>query len=186
MPKPPPEPATGHQLAMLRLEAGNAARAVAMQSIRATAPSEHDELFDGLGFRSAVDFRFLSVALRWLEDIAEHANRTLADDKLASEIQAFRDALPEARNMRNIGEHLPEYLLGAGKLQQRADLLAQRGQQNTLGVMIWTGYGGHGTQLTWANTNIDANAARRAADRLYAAVGAAIDRRRGEGTAARD
>lgn len=64
MPQPCPEPATTRQLAMLRLEAGNAARAVAMRSVRATRPCGHDELFDGLGFRSAVDFRFLSVALR--------------------------------------------------------------------------------------------------------------------------
>jgi hypothetical protein len=176
MSKPRPETATAHQLAMLRLEAGNAARAVAMQSARATGPSEHDESFDGWGFRSAVDFRFLTVALRWLEDIAEHANRTLADHELSGAIQAFRDAMPEARNMRNIGEHLPEYLLGAGRLQQQADLLAQRGQTNQLGVMIWTGHAEHGTQLTWAGTNIDANEARRAADHLYLAVRDAIDR----------
>jgi hypothetical protein len=170
------KPATAHQLAGLRLEAGNAARAVAMQSVRATGPSEHDESFDGLGFRSAVDFRFLTIALRWLEDIAEHANRALADDGVAAAIQMFRDAVPEARNMRNIGEHLPEYFLGSGRLQGRPDLLAQRGQINQLGVMIWTGHDDHGTRLTWAGTNIDANEARRAADQLYLAVCDAIER----------
>jgi hypothetical protein len=176
MSKLPSEPASSHQLAMFRLEAGNAARTVAMQSMRATGPSKHDELFDGVGFRSAVDFRFLAVALRWLEDIAEHANRMLSDGELAGAIQAFRDALPEARSMRIIGEHLPEYLLGEGRLQQRADPLARRGQPNALGVMVWTGSGGHGTRLTWAGTNIDANEARRAADHLYLAVRDAIDR----------
>jgi hypothetical protein len=45
---------------MLGLEAGNATRAVAMPSVRATKASEHD----GLGFRSAIDYRFLAVALR--------------------------------------------------------------------------------------------------------------------------
>lgn len=176
MSKPRPEPATAHQLAMLRLEAGNAARTVAMQSARATGSSEHDDSFDGLGFRSAVDLRFLSVALRWLENIAEHVNCTLADYELARAIQVFRDAVPEARKMRNIGEHLPEYLLGNGRLQHRMDLLAQRGQQNQLGVMIWTGHDEHGTRLTWAGTNIDANDARGAADRLYIALRDAIDR----------
>jgi hypothetical protein len=49
---------------MLGLEAGKATRAVAMPSVRATKASEHDDLFDGLGFRSAIDYRFLAVALR--------------------------------------------------------------------------------------------------------------------------
>lgn len=78
--------------------------------------------------------------------------------------------------MRNIGEHLPEYLLGSGRLRQRPDLLAQRSQINQLGVMIWTGHDENGTRLTWAGTNIDANEARRAADQLYLAVRDAIDR----------
>jgi hypothetical protein len=63
-----------------------------------------------------VDFRFLTVALRSLEDIAEDANRTLADAVRFAAIEVFRDAVPEARNMGNIGEQLPEHLLGSGRL----------------------------------------------------------------------
>jgi hypothetical protein len=49
---------------MLGLEAGNARERSRSPSVRATKASEHDDLFDGLGFRSAIDYRFLAVALR--------------------------------------------------------------------------------------------------------------------------
>jgi hypothetical protein len=168
------EPATAHQLELLLLEAGTAARAVTMQSQRATESSEHDELFDGRTWRSVVEFRFAAVALRWLEDIAETANRTLQDDALTSALQEFRAAVPQARNMRNIGEHLPEYILGNGRLQKKPDPQKRRGELRSLGSMTWTGYDGRGTHLTWADTNLDVEVARTAADRLFIAVRDAI------------
>jgi hypothetical protein len=152
------------------MEAASAARTVAMQSERATSPSPHDELFDGIGFRSAVDFRFLVVALRWLQDIAEHVARATANPGLKAAIKEYENAIPEARDMRNLGEHLPEYLVGSGRMQHRKDLLKQRGHVNQLGVMVWTGSGDHGSRLTWTGTNVDADEARVAADRLFVAI----------------
>jgi hypothetical protein len=167
---------------MLLLEAWNAARAVAMQSQRAVEPADHDQLFDGQGWRTIVEFRFLAVALRWLEDVADTANWTLEDPALGAALQRFRAALPEARNMRNIGEHLPEYILGQSHVQRKPDPLERRGAQRALGVMIWTGYDGRGTHLTWAGTHLDVDVARAAADQLYAAIRDAIKSRSVSGT----
>lgn len=166
--------ATAAQLEMLLLEAGTAARAVTMQSRRATEPSEHDELFDGRTWRSVVEFRFAAVALRWLEDIAETANQTLQDAALAAALEEFREAVPEAKNMRNIGEHLPEYILGSGRLQKKTSLHERRGNPRGLGAMTWTGRDGIGTHLTWADTNLDLAVAPTAADRLFLAVRDAV------------
>lgn len=169
----PPTFATPAQLGVLWLEAKHAAHAIAMQAARAVTPSEHDALFDNSSVRTGVDFRFLTVAVRWLDDIAETINNTLKSETLDQAIQEFRDALPEARSMRSIGEHLPEYILGDGGLQKK-DAPDQRGQQNLLGIMIWTGRDDRGTHLTWAGTDIDATQAQLAADRLYAAVSDAV------------
>jgi hypothetical protein len=174
---PATPPATPHELETLLFEAGNAARAVAMQSHRAVAPSDHDQLFDGQAWRSMIECRFLAVALRWLEDIADTANWTLQDPILAATLQKFRDALPEARRMRNIGEHLPEYIIGQSHMQRKRDPSERRGAQRELGVMVWTGFDGRGTHLTWAGTNLDVDVARAAADRLYVAVRDAIKSR---------
>ncbi len=78
--------------------------------------------------------------------------------------------------MRNVGEHLAEHIAGAGQLQARADPTRRRGEQRSLGVMIWTGAGDHGTHLTWAGTHLDVTTARVAADRLFEVICEAVDR----------
>jgi len=176
----------GHQLEMAHSAANDAVRAVAMQHARISdALPEDEKFFADRGFRKEVDLRFLVLALRWLREACSIAAGITQDRVLMAALDRFDSAVPGCKDMRDVGEHLRDYLRGRGKLQRPEVRQARAsrggnpdvGRQEALGVRVWeaaTGCGG--TRFTWAGMDIDVDQALTTAEALYASLCAAIQR----------
>jgi hypothetical protein len=176
----------GHQLEMAHSAANDAVRAVAMQHGRiASALPEDEKFFAHRGFRQEVDLRFLVLALRWLREACGLAAGITQDRGLIGALHQFDSALPAAQDMRDVGEHLRDYLRGRGDLQ-RPEVREARaargrnpdvGRQEALGVRIWEASDdGSGTRFEWAGIEIDVDRALRASEGLYASLRDAMER----------
>lgn len=83
-----------------------------MQHHRVLAELPEDEaFFAGAGFRREVDFHLMLLLLLRLRRAVELASRLLASDSLRRALDVF-DGNKSIERMRNVGEHLDEYIEG--------------------------------------------------------------------------
>jgi hypothetical protein len=170
----------GHKLEMANSSANDAIRAVAMQRQRVgrNIPAD-DRFFASAGFRQEVDVRFLVVALRWLREACRLAAAVTGDRRLEVALGEFDAAFAygddagaenAAKDMRDIGEHLADYIAGRGRLQRSDRRPGDRGHESGLGVRIWATHPDGDTHFAWADMEIRLDAALEAAERLYGAL----------------
>lgn len=109
-------------------------------------------------FRWHADLQFFIVALRRLRRAVElGAEVPPVSATLRAAITAFDDRLPGLAKMRNVGEHINDYMLGDGHAKD-----IQRGD---LQVSTWDG-----TVFIWLGVKLDIDVALRAAEALFEAV----------------
>lgn len=95
------------ELELAHSAANDAVRAVALQRHRVNHGSKDDDAFFGApGFRQEVDVYFLVLALRWLQEACRLAAELTGDATLALAIGDFERRLPQARDIRDIREHV--------------------------------------------------------------------------------
>lgn len=142
------------------------------------ALSEDDKFFASPGFRQEIDLRFLVLALHWLREACALAAGLTNDRRLMGALARFDSAVPNAKDMRDVGEHLRDYLRGRGKLQEpdvrrvrAARSLPDVGRDEKLGVRTWDS-----THFEWADMSIDVEQVLKSAEGLYAALRTAMDR----------
>lgn len=176
----------GHQLELAHSLANDAIRAVAMQHHRISQELPEDErFFTDQGFRQEADLRFLLIALRWLREACRAAAAITNDPRLADALNAFDASLPHAKDMRDVSEHVADYIRGRGALQdQRPQARAKRvargaeGRgQGDHGLRLWRGEDDGTRAFTWVDMEIDTGQALTAAETLYAALRDALERR---------
>jgi hypothetical protein len=132
---------------------------VALQHRRLRSSEPEDEIFL---FRWHADLQFLIVALRRMRRAVELAARVpQVSTALKAAIEEFDKALPGLTKMRNVGEHIDDYLLGAGRLKE-----VQRGE---LQVSAWDG-----TVFSWLDVELDIDAALKAAETLFAVLAQSV------------
>jgi len=165
------------QLAFLRIAAGDAIRAVAMQAHRLRAARPIETAFDDVGFQLEIDARFLIVALRWLHRSCAAASHLADDDALRQAVADFEESVMRAgaKDMRNIWEHRDEYVLGEGQLQRqrRSVETGDRtgppapGDSQTLSTWVWSGTRPSMGSLTWGGVAVNFDLALSRAEAMY-------------------
>jgi len=145
--------------------ANDAIRAVAMQRSRVLANLPEDETFFGArGFRQEIDLNFMLVALRRLRRAATLAARIEGcQESLRESIRQFDEALPGLATMRNVGEHIDEYILGQANRRHR-DVYP-----SSVGVRLWFTSSG-ALVFDWVGQQIDIDKALKAAEHLYSDI----------------
>lgn len=165
-----------HELEMAHSTANDAMRAVAMQRQRiARDLREDDVFFAGKGFRQEVDIYFLLLALRWLHESCSLAADLTEDPSLLTAIADFERTAPQARDMRDVREHVSDYIRGDGKLQGRKTTPDRRVHGETLGLRMWFGQDRRSI-FWWAGKEIALDAVVPSAERLYASLREAMAR----------
>lgn len=155
---------------MAKSFANDAVRSVAMQHGRVTRPSLVPSGFDHIAFQREADLRFMLLALRWLREACQRAAAITGDAQVSTALAEFDSSLPAAKDMRDVGEHLMEYVEGRGKLQRDSSRIGQRGAEPSLAVRIWE-EGNAGTlSFGWAGMTLDVDDALTAAQKLYGVV----------------
>jgi hypothetical protein len=145
----------GHQLEMTKFALTQAMWGVAMQHERAHTTTQDDERFGGLGFRQEIDLQFLLIALRRLRRMAGRVNKLAPDDALRKELGSFDGGLPTLKTMRDVDEHLDEYIVGDGQRKEDIELASLGVSLRAEGV------------LEWAGLKLDLDDALVRAERLY-------------------
>ncbi len=132
---------------------------VALQRRRAQGVEPEDKTFL---FRVEADLRFMLVALRQIRRAAELATKVAGvSPDLQVAIAAFDTRLPALSRMRNVEQHMDDYVLGKGR-----DKTVIRGQ---LQVNAWDGKVFH-----WLDETLDVEEAERAAVDLFAVVSRSV------------
>jgi hypothetical protein len=132
---------------------------VALQHRRLQTQEPEDEIFL---FRWHADLQFLIIALRRLRRAAELAARVpQVSDALKAAIEEFDKALPGLAKMRNVGEHIDDYLLGTGRLKEV--------RKGALQVSTWDG-----TVFNWLDVELNIDIALEAAQTLFAVLGQSV------------
>lgn len=135
--------------------ANEAMHAVALQRRRVRSQEPEDETFL---LRTWVDLQFLIVALRRLRQAAVLAQRVPSvADRVSAALKKFDDTLPGLRTMRNVGEHIEDYAMDAGRERHIHRKLLQVG-------------GWDGTTYQWLDLELNVDTAHDAAAGLYMAV----------------
>jgi hypothetical protein len=152
---------------MAHSAANDAMRGVAMQHYRVLAELPEDErFFAGAGFRRELDLHLMLVLLLRLRRAVGLASNLLASDSLRHALEAF-DADGATRRMRNVGEHLDEYIEGRGHAQPSVS-------SASLGLRLW-GESSTGTStFMWAGGSIELDDVKTSAEVLYGALRSAI------------
>ena len=128
---------------------------IALQHRRLRSTEPEDKVFV---FRRHADLQFLIVALRRLRRAAELGARVPhVSSRLRAALVEFDDRLPGLAKMRNVGEHIDDYVIGDGRAKD-----VQRGD---LQVSTWDG-----TVFNWLGVELDIDAALEAAETLFEAV----------------
>lgn len=154
--------------------ANDAMRAIAMQLRRIECASEPDDtFFASTGFRQEVDVYFLLLALRWLHESCKLTLNLTSDSALQCAIEEFERRLPHARNMRDVREHVSDYIGGQGRLQSQKTMQDRRGHEATLGIRMWFGQDRKST-FVWAGMEIHLDEAKSSAEHLYSSLCRAI------------
>lgn len=106
----------GHQLELAASLANLFMRATAMQADRLVAVdrSASARFQDVEDWRREADLQFMAVSARRIRRIAEAVQEITGDDTLRKEIGAFEQSLPTLKLLRDVHEHLDEYLQGGG------------------------------------------------------------------------
>lgn len=162
----------GHRLALACSTANDAIRAVALQRDR-IKDCDDDAHFAAAGFRQEVDVAFQLVALRWLREACQLVAELTHDAALATAVDGFDRRLPGARDLRDVREHIRDYIQGSGKLQRRATAPDRLVSMASLGSRTWLG-NDELSHLIWAGKEIRLADALPAAERLYEAMREAI------------
>jgi len=162
----------GHRLALARSTANDAIRAVALQRDR-IKDRDDDTYFAAAGFRQEVDVAFLLVAVRWLREACQLVAELTHDAALVTALDAFDRRLPGARDLRDVREHIRDYIQGSGKLQSRATAPDRLVSSASLGSRTWLGHD-ELSHFIWAGKEIRLDDALPAAERLYEAMSEAI------------
>lgn len=76
---------------------------------------------------------------------------------LKTALEQFDKSLPDLKKMRNVGEHIDDYLLGRGRLREV--------QRQALQVSAW-----NGTVFTWLDIDLDIDIALGSAEALFSAI----------------
>jgi hypothetical protein len=130
---------------------------VALQCRRLRSQEPEDNAFI---FRWWADLQFLIIALRRLRRAAELGeNISSVSTVLKEAIRDFDHALPNIKKIRNVGEHIDQYVLDAPKRHHKD---VHRGE---LQVGHWDG-----TVFTWLGTDLNIDAALDAAEKLFLTV----------------
>jgi hypothetical protein len=158
----------GHRLALARSTANDAIRAVALQCDR-IKDRDDDAHFAAAGFRQELDVAFLLVALRWLREACQLVAELIHDAALVTAVDAFDRQLPGARDLRDVREHIRDYIQGSGKLQRRATAPHRLVAMASLGSRTWLGHD-ELSHFIWAGKEIRLDDALPAAERLYEAM----------------
>jgi hypothetical protein len=151
--KPSPTPAATYERAC-RL-ANVAMWTIALQERRLRTKEPEDGEFI---FRKWADFQFLIVALWRLRRAAELASKV---PKIAVQIrhaiEAFDEAIPDLKLMRDVAEHIDEYALDSGRNKSvgRPSL-----EVASIGP----------AKLEWLGFKLDAASAVKASSELFAAI----------------
>jgi hypothetical protein len=162
----------GFQLALARSTANDAIRAVALQRDRIKGRDD-DAYFAAAGFRQEVDVAFLLIALRWLREACQLIAELTVDAALPDALRDFDRRLPAARDLRDVREHIRDYIKGSGKLQ--ADTTAQDRVVSvaSLGKRTWLGHD-ELSHFIWADKEVRLDEALPAAESLFQAMREAI------------
>jgi hypothetical protein len=132
---------------------------VALQCRRLRTVEPEDKTFV---FRWHADLQFLIVALRRLRRSVELAQRVSAvAPALKTALDDFDRQLPDLAKMRNVAEHIDDYLLGTGRLRN-----VPRG---ALQVATWDG-----TEFNWLGVRLDIDVALSSAESLFGALARAV------------
>ncbi len=159
-------------MALARSTANEAIRAVALQRDR-IKHREDDAYFAAAGLRQEVDVAFLLVALRWLREACQFVAELTHDTALVTAVDDFDRRLPGARDLRDVREHIRDYIQGSGKLQRRATAPDRLVSMASLGSRTWLGHD-ELSHFIWAGKEICLDDALPAAERLYRAMQEAI------------
>jgi hypothetical protein len=137
--------------------AAEAMHAAALQRRRLATTEPEDEQFV---MRWWADFQFFMVALRRLRRAAELAalSATNAEDVRAA-IRAFSAAVPALNLMRNVGEHIDDYVLSSQRRRHGSV------EPRQLEVATFDG-----RTVAWLGSELDVDEALAAAERLYRAL----------------
>ena len=147
--------------------ANEACFTVALQHRRLRTTEPEDTVFL---FRWYADLQFLIVALRRIRRAAELATQVPGiSPKLIEALDEFDRCLPHLTKMRNVGEHIDDYLLGAGRSKEVA--------RGALQVCEW-----NGTVFTWLGLTLDIDEALTAAGSLFSALADAVKLAVADGT----
>lgn len=175
-----------HRFEVLRIAAGDAIRAVAMQAHRLREGQPIETAFDDVGFQLEADARFLIVALRWLHRSCTAAGQLVDDADLRRAIADFEASVMRgrAKEMRDIWEHRDEYVLGRGRLQpqRQTDEPNDRigppapGDPRTLSSWVWTGARPSIGSLNWGGVEVNFDLALSRAEAMYVALRDATSR----------
>ena len=134
---------------------------VALQHRRLKTTEPEDETFV---FRWHADLQFLIMALRRLRrSAALAAGVSAVSTNLQASIAEFDRRLPGLTRMRNVGEHLDDYVHGSPKRRHKE---VNRGE---LQCSTWDG-----AVFNWLGVELDIDVALKAAEALFAAVSEAV------------
>ena len=154
---------------MANIAANDAMRAVAMQRHRVDHGTMADDAFFAAdGFRREVDVYFMLLALRWLHECLLAADLT-QDAALVDALADFDRALPHARDMRDVREHISHYIRDKGNLQADGTAPGRQVRGGALAVTTWLGQG-RGTIFVWAGKEIHLDLVVPVAERVYCAL----------------
>jgi hypothetical protein len=164
----------GHQLELARSAANDAIRAVAMQRRRIKQDAEQDDaFFEHESVRQEVDVAFLLLALRWLREACQLVAELTCDEALAQAVGEFDRRLPGARDLRDVREHIRDYIQGSGRLQAATTTPDRLVSVGSLGSRTWLGRDDV-SHFIWAGQEIRLDDVLPASERLYEAMRAAI------------
>jgi hypothetical protein len=163
----------GYQLALARSAANDAIRAVALQRDRIN-DRDDDAYFAAAGFRQEVDVAFQLIALRWLREACQLIADLTEDGGLVSALIDFDRRLPGARDMRDVREHIPDYIRGSGRLQAATTAPDRLVPPESIGKRTWLGHD-ELSHFIWAGKEIRLDDALPAAEGLFQAMREAID-----------
>lgn len=162
----------GYQLVLARSAAQDAMGAVALQRSR-IKDRDDDAYFAQASSRHEVDVAFLLLALRWLREACQLVAELLGSKALADAVGTFDQRLPEARDLRDIREHIRAYIPGSGKLQGKATDPNRLVSVRSLGSRTWLGHD-ELSHFIWAGREIQLDAVLPAADALLQGMGEAF------------
>lgn len=149
--------------------ANDAIRGITMQHYRLASELPEDEkFFAAAGFRREVDLQLLLVLVVRLRRLVGLAAKLTRNGVLGEALAEFDERFPTARQMRNVSEHLDDYIEGRGHRQASAP-------HESLGVRIWGAPPGGEMTFEWAGEIIALGQLHGAVEEIYRSLRLAIE-----------